>query len=445
MHADLHGLRLSAPSAQSAAAFNETCRRYLNYRADTVQPLFAALASEPDFAMGQCLKGYLLMLASKQAMAPVAAEALARAQTLAGSLTPRERLHLAALQSWVDGHLEHALSVWDQISREHPTDLLAFRLAHFNLFWRGRPQAMLASVLQAKPHWHRELPGWGSLLACESFALEECGHHAQAEPPGREAVAIDPADLWGTHAVAHVLEMQGRHRDGIQWLDSLSAHWAAGNNLVHHLWWHKALMHLAQGDTATVLTLYDTRFRDLASPLTRSQPDMYIDLQNAISMLYRLEHLGVSADTRWHELAEHAQARIGDCLSPFTLPHFMLALLADGRQTAATRMIEAMRVFGEGADDLAPTVREVALPLCEAMREAASGQAAQALMRLRPVLARFPELGGSHAQQELLTLFAWRTALAARQAGEADQIRLAAGKAFAGGWAARAVFTHLPH
>lgn len=443
MNLDLHGLPLTAPSAAAAAAFNETCRRYLTYRADTVQPLFATLAAEPGFVMGQCLKGYLLLLACKQAMVPIAAGALAQAREAAAAAsgaTARERMHLAALQAWVDGHLERALALWDQISREHPTDLLAFRLAHFHLFWLGRPQAMLASVEQARPHWHEGLAGWGSMLACHCFALEECGRLDQAEPLGRAAVALDPQDIWGTHAVAHVLEMQGRHTEGLAWLTQQSGHWAEGNNLVHHLWWHAALMHLGEGDTQTALSLYDTRFRNLSAPLTQAQPDLYIDLQNAISMLYRLEHLGVPAGPRWRELADHAQARVGDCLSAFSLPHYMLALLADGRDAAAQQLLAGMHGFGQGSDDQAEVVREVALPLCAAMREAAGGDMAGALGRLGPVLPRLPELGGSHAQQELLTLFCWRTARAAGASAEADRQREAAGRHFIGGWRARAVF-----
>ena len=298
MHLDLHGLPLTAPSDAAAAGFDETLRRYLGYRADTAQPLFATLEAEPGFAMGQCLKGYLTLLGFKRANLPAAADALRAAQAAAHGATERERVHVAALQAWIDGHLDRTLALWAQLQREHPTDLLAFRLAHFNNFWLGRPATMLASVEQVRPHWHDGLPGWGALLSCHCFALEECGRHDEAEPHGRAAVALDPADLWGTHAVAHVLEMQGRLDEGIEWLASLETHWAAGNNLVHHLWWHRGLMHYGLGDAAAMLALYDTRFRDLSAPLTVAQPDLYIDLQNAVSALYRLAAAPISADPR---------------------------------------------------------------------------------------------------------------------------------------------------
>src|SRR5262249_35136515 len=152
------------------------------------------------------------------------------------------------------------------------------------------------------PKWGRELAGYGTVLSCRCFALEECGDYAAAEPAGRAAIEIDPADLWGAHAVAHVMEMQGRHRDGIAWLDELERHWEAGNNPGHNLWWHRALSHLEGREFESVLDLYDRRFRDLAAPLTQANPDLYIDVQNAASMLFRLERQGVDVGDRWNEI-----------------------------------------------------------------------------------------------------------------------------------------------
>ena len=44
-------------------------------------------------------------------------------------------------------------ATWEQILSEHPLDVLAFRLAHFNNFWLGRPGEMRASVERVKPKW----------------------------------------------------------------------------------------------------------------------------------------------------------------------------------------------------------------------------------------------------------------------------------------------------
>jgi hypothetical protein len=148
--------------------------------------------------------------------------------------------------------------------------------------------------------------------------------------------------------------------------------------------------------------LYDRRLRDLDAPLTRAQPDLYIDLQNAASMLLRLELAGIDVGARWVEIADQAQARIGDCLSPFTLPHWAMALAATGRGEASKAMIAAMGEFGQGGGTLAPIVGEVALPVCEAVIAHRRGEHRRVVDLMEPVLGRMPTLGGSHAQQQIL-------------------------------------------
>jgi tetratricopeptide (TPR) repeat protein len=316
--------------------------------------------------------------------------------------TPRERAHAAALEAWIAGDLDRALGVWEQILAEHPRDVLAFRLAHFNNFWLGRPAEMRASVERVKPKWACDLPGYGTILSCHCFSLEECGDYAAAEPSGRAAIEIDPGDVWGTHAVAHIMEMQGRHAEGIAWLDELERNWEGAANLVHHLWWHRALFHLERREFDAVLDLYDRRFRNLASPLTQAQPDLYIDVQNAASMLFRLELIGIDVGNRWDEIADKAQARTGDCLSAFTLPHWMMALAAAGRDDAARRMLEGMREAGRGNGTVGRIVGGVALPISEAVLAHRRGEHRQALGLMRPVLRDMHQLGGSHAQQDVL-------------------------------------------
>jgi tetratricopeptide (TPR) repeat protein len=422
MTRDVHGLPVTTSSAEAGAAFDRAVLAYLKYRADTPDHLASTLAADPELGLAHCLKGYLAMLSYKQANVPTAIEAARTARSLTTKATAREQAHVAALNAWIAGDLDGALVVWEGILGEHPTDVLAFRLAHFNNFWLGRPQDMCASVERVLPKWSPDLPGYGTILSCRSFAHEECGDYATAEPAGRAAVEIDPGDIWGTHAIAHVMEMQGRHGEGIIWLDELERHWAGGNNLLHHLWWHRALFHLERGEFDAVLGLYDQRFRNLASPLTMAQPDLYIDVQNAASMLARLELRGIDVGGRWNEIADKAEARIGDCLSAFTLPHWMMALAATGRDAAAQRMLEAMRAFGRGDETVARIVGRVAVPVSEAVLAHRRGEFSRAVDLMRPVLDAMHTLGGSHAQQDVLNQLFLDAALRAGRADDAHRI-----------------------
>ncbi len=421
MNKDLHGLPLSTDSAEAAAAFDRATLSYLKYRTDAGRQLGGALKADPDFALAHVLRGYFNLLAYNQANVAGAQESLAEARKRAKRTTTREAAHIEALARWIDGDLDRTLDIWEGIFAEHPHDVLAFRLHHFNAFWLGRPDTMQVEVERVFPHWRSDQPGWGMILSCRCFAHEEAGNYTLAESAGRQSIEVDPGDLWGAHAVAHVLEMQGRRGEGIDWLKRLEPHWEGANNLKHHLYWHRAMFHLERREFPEVLTLYDRGFRDLASPLTQAMPDMYIDVQNAASMLFRLERHGVDVGDRWTELADKAEARIGDCLSAFTLPHWMMALAATGRVEAAGRMLEAMRTFGQGNGTAQRLVGRIALPVCEAALAHRQGRHEAALAAMRPVVSDMYLLGGSHAQQDVLEQLFLDSAL---KADSPDDVRL---------------------
>ncbi|MBV1799234.1 tetratricopeptide repeat protein [Siccirubricoccus sp. G192] len=417
---DAHGLAVSTDSPEAVRGFDDSLQGYLKYRADTPQRLKRALLADPEFGLLHVLRGYFTMLAHKQDLVPAAQEALAEARRHTARATPREQAHVAALEAWADGGMDQAIAIWNGIFRDHPHDILAFRLHHFCSFWLGRAPDMAVAAEHVLPHWGEGLPAYGSVLACRAFAQEECGNYTVAEAAGRAAIALDPGDLWAAHAVAHVLEMQGRRGEGIAWVAGLERHWEGGNNLMHHLWWHRAMYHMERREFAAVLDLYDRRFRDLESPVTQAQPDLYIDVQNAASMLFRLQRHGIEVGDRWTELADKAEARIGDCLSTFTLPHWMMALAATGRWEAARRMLEGMRDFaGANHGSAASIVGRIALPVCEAVLRHGQGDHAGAVAAMRPALGGMYVLGGSHAQQDVLEQFFLDAAMKAELAEDA--------------------------
>ena len=69
-------------------------------------------------------------------------------------------------------------------------------------------------LARAMRDWDPDVPGYGYVLGMHAFALEETGDYARGEESGRKAVEINPCDVYAIHAVAHVMEMQGRQEDG---------------------------------------------------------------------------------------------------------------------------------------------------------------------------------------------------------------------------------------
>jgi hypothetical protein len=138
---------------------------------------------------------------------------------------------------------------------------------------------------RALPAWDESDPLYPCVLALYAFGLEECNLYPQAEEAGRRALAADPRVPWAVHAVAHVMEMQGRFEDGAAWLRQHQPHWAEGNGFAGHLWWHKALFRLEALDAAGVLRLLDSHLSGDALQITLQRVD-------AAAMLWRLHLLG---------------------------------------------------------------------------------------------------------------------------------------------------------
>jgi hypothetical protein len=199
-----------------------------------------------------------------------------------------------------------------------------------------------------------------------------------------------------------VMEMECRPREGRDWLAAQVSNWSLGNQLIHHLWWHRALMELELGELDAVLASYDENIRNFNDPLTKAVPDHYVDLQNAPALLWRLERLGVAVGDRWRELAEKAVARIGEAGHPLLVPHLMMALAATGELLAAERFLAALRDLARDAELwVKPTYAEAIIPVCEAVLAHRRGDAARVVDLLAPRREQIRLLGGSNAQRDL--------------------------------------------
>lgn len=237
MQQDSQGLEITCAGDAAAQAYRRAVERYFEYRLDTMSQVKAALEADPGFALAHCLQGTLFMLFGSRDVLDKARACLARAQACAkeAGVTERESRHIAALAAWSEGEIERSIQIWDEILFAWPHDLLALRLQHFQLFWLGRSEALRGGPARVLETWSPDLPGYGHLLGMLAFGLEECGAYAEAERQGRRAVALNPEDLWAIHAVAHVLEMQGRRREGLDWLDRPADAWDDRNPFRGHL------------------------------------------------------------------------------------------------------------------------------------------------------------------------------------------------------------------
>jgi tetratricopeptide (TPR) repeat protein len=400
MKRDERGLPLSTDSDEAVRLFDRAVEHYLKYHIDTMSLVAGAIAADPQFVMAHCLKGYLLLSAANPANNQQIAATLAVAK--AGTGTRRERQHVAAFEAWAAGELDRSFAIWREILEATPTDLLALRICDTTWFRHGRTAQIREQADRIAPRWPSDLPGYDLMQCVWAFAHEETGDYAAAERAVDAAWECDPTNYFAHHVKAHVMEMDCRPREGRDWLASQIPNWSAGNNLIHHLWWHRALMELDLGERDAVLASYDANIRNLADPMTRAAPDHYVDLQNATALLWRLELLGLDVGNRWDELADKAEARIGDAGHLLLVPHLMLALAATGREAAAARFLGALReLAAEPKLWTAPTVADVVIPACEAGLAHRRGGHAKVVDLLAPRQAQIRLLGGSNAQRDL--------------------------------------------
>jgi tetratricopeptide (TPR) repeat protein len=403
MTSDQRGLPLSTDSTEAALLFDRAVEHYLKFHADTMALVGRMLAADPHFVLGNCLKGYLLLSASNPANRPEIAATLEAAEAGSAAATERERQHVAAFAAWARGALDRSFAIWRQILDAHPTDLLAARICDTTWFRHGQTAKIIEQADRIAAGWSAELPGYDCFQTIWAFAHEEAGDTAGAERAVDAAIAQDPTNYFAHHVKAHVMEMECRPREGRDWLASQVANWSLGNNLIHHLWWHRALMELELGELDAVLASYDENIRNLDEPMTKAVPDHFVDLQNAPAVLWRLEQMGVDVGNRWQELADKAEARIGDAGHPLLVPHLMMALAATGRADAARCFLEALReLAADPALWAAPAIGDVVIPVCEAAWAHRLGDYARVVDLLEPRQEQIRLLGGSNAQRDLV-------------------------------------------
>lgn len=395
MTTQIYDVDLTTASDDAADALRRAVADSLEHRLSAMEHVKAALEADPDFVMALAMRAAMMLQIGSNQVHPKIAETLKQAKVLSGGATRREQMHLAALEHWLAGNLGRATGVWQEIIDECPQDVVALRLHHNGSFWTGNRKRLRSGPLQVFEKIGEDAPVSGYIMGMCSFGLEESGEYEAAESFGRKAVELNGNDLWALHAVAHVLEMQCRHGEGRDLLNQPFGTWSDRNPFKDHLWWHSALFSLESGDTDHVLELYDREVRV-------DETGFYLDVQNAASLLKRLELIGVDVGTRWEELADLAQSRTGDHVMPFTDAHFMMALTGAGRLEAARDYLASLKAFAaSGANEVAEVTQQATVPVCEGLLACAEGRfddAADILYEMRDGLS---PMGASHAQRDI--------------------------------------------
>ena len=254
---DSRGVPVSTHSREALDHYEQAVELSAGYFADPMTTIRVAIDADPDFAMGHCLQAALIVTSTDPTLTPMLRSSIEAVEAVGRRANERERAHAAAARKWLNGDFAGSIRAYGDILLDHPRDLLALQVAHVGDFLLGHSSMLRDRVAQVLPHWDNSVPGYGYVLGMHAFGLEECGAYSQAEDTGRRALDLNSRDPWAVHAVAHVMEMTGRVRDGIDWLTRRERDWAPDNGFAYHNWWHLALYFLETGDIPAVLNLYD--------------------------------------------------------------------------------------------------------------------------------------------------------------------------------------------
>jgi len=392
MHYDRRGIAVTSNSTTAVAHFDAAVRSFLAHRRDAADHVAAALAADPDLTIAHCFTGFALLLLGRSELFAPAREAAMRAETAIAQrgASLREIRLLAALQSWLGGEMERCATILGRALADQKLDALTFKLLHATQFMLGDTAGMRLSAESVREAWNPAIPEAGFILGCRAFALEETGALGAAEICARQALALEAEDVWAAHALAHIFESRRLPAAGIAWLQRYEPRLAGVNNFAQHVHWHEALFHLTAGNAGTALALYDGKIRT-------ERTDDYRDIANAASLLWRLERQHVDVGSRWEELADLAQRRIGDGALVFAQLNYLLCLLATARGDAVAAFLAALeRQADSHAGTQARIAARVGLPLARFLCHQGSGRAITG--------DGLQSIGGSNAQRALFAM-----------------------------------------
>ncbi|MDH3694937.1 MAG: tetratricopeptide repeat protein [Gammaproteobacteria bacterium] len=409
---------VSTTNARALDYYETALTQFQTYVGDPVETIELALQEDPGFVLGHAFRATMLLLMSERQYLPEIRKSIESAETSPKNANDRERGLTRAARQWLEGDWRGASVTWDKVLADHPRDALALQAGHLMDFYLGDAVNLRDRVARALPHWDESTPGYSYVLGMQAFGYEECNDYAKAEQTGRHALELDAKDGWAVHAVAHVLEMQTRFDEGIEFLKSRENDWAPDNGFAFHNWWHLALYYLERCDYGRALELYDTQ-------VNPEPTGMSLQMLDASALLWRIHLRDVDTGNRWSTLADEWLKKVPqeNGYYAFNDLHALMALLNARRDQEAQQLLQDMEVTAQSDVGINSMMsREVGLPAARAFAAFAHGKYAEVVDDLMHVRTRANRFGGSHAQRDVLNQTLIEAAIRSKQHGLAHNL-----------------------
>lgn len=341
---------------------------------DLAEHLDAAVKAAPGQPLARSLRA-LIALPYGIALDPAAEVAAAEDR----GCSDRERSFLDATKLFVNGSPAAAAPAFLAHLSRWPSDTAASLPAYVATMGSGDP-SMHQLLDEAATKQFASAPNWRTAHAA-AFTLIDQGRTDEAAEVAWAALSERPDSGMLVHVLAHWHYETGGHEAGRSWLDE----WRRERNFIlyrSHFAWHSALHAMALGDTAGACALLVGQMDDTAVP-------------DVGSLRWRLRLGGFAVPDR--EAAREFALQAASARA-VPLPAWSAACgsAADGDGDAVRRLAAAARSWPMPA---APLMAKV----LEGLADAAEGRWASCAAGLEGITAAgVPELGGSHAQREVI-------------------------------------------
>ena len=390
MQKDWLGNTVTGASDTAIAGINDFTEGFLAYE-NKAGNILEAVAADPECCMANAYAGMLYMFMESREAPDLARPFVEKAESLAADATRREQMNVAALRAWLDNDMPRAIKLSEEIAAEFPRDLAIVKSAQYHQFNLGNCAGMLrmSELVFAQ---NTDVPYMHGLAA---FGYEQCHLLEDAEAAARRAIGMKRKEPWAHHALAHVMITQGRIQEGIDFLTDVSDTWVDLNSfMVTHNWWHLGLNLISQGRNDETLTLYDEKVWGVWKEYSQDQI-------GAVSMLMRLELVGVDVGDRWQDLGEYLKVRADDFVQPFLTMQYLYGLARAGLPEADRLMANLYGFARNPPEFVRDAWQSVAVVACEGLLAHARGDYATAFAKMALARPRLLEIGGSHAQRGL--------------------------------------------
>lgn len=390
---DRYGLPLTTALPIAAERYIVGIDSALAHNVGAQASLEAALAADPNFAMAHIALARLFQYDGNLQAARASKE---QALACLTGVTRRERQHVLAMATAIDGDGPGALALIREHMQDFPRDAFLLKQADgpFGLIgFGGSPQrleenfALLKSVAQAYgDDW------W--FLSAYAFAHNELGYFQEASDLAERAMERNPNSGHSAHTMAHVFFETGDAAGGAAFLDEWLVEYPPKAQIYSHLTWHLALFNLAAGYPERVLALYHETLR----PQVCSGAPL-IALCDAAALMWRLDLYGVERPaTSRQDMAAFAAQAFPRAGITFGDTHCALAYAAAGEYAALEQLAgEVHKRLEQGK----VPAGEVAPALIAAVAAFAREEYTTTIATLEPLLDHVVRIGGSNAQRQV--------------------------------------------